>query len=238
MPDKREREPPDTTAKPECKSLKTAGSPSTDQQSTSEHGTHADVKPDDSRQGRADRRVVQTREEAKEQVLEMHHRTPAWKAKLPECIKALKNAQPIDSEQVAKVIEIRFANAELAEVAAKALAGLMQAYADEAASTTAADSKDGDKDMQDAPTNKSKDEKTPEAACPNTSEGDTEMSTPDQVTSLGNTPQRRRLLSTHHHKKEADATASSNPTSAAHPPAATSSTSVAADTTHLSGEGA
>ena len=82
--DRRERERPDTTAKPEGRSLKTAGTSSSDQRSTPGHGTHAeDSQGFDTMLWRAARRVAQTREEATEQALIMHNRTPAWK--LPDC---------------------------------------------------------------------------------------------------------------------------------------------------------
>ena len=132
--EKRERESPDTTTKPEGKSLKTSGASSSEQPTTPEQGTHAEDVSDKSNpdqesvamQGVTIRRAARTRDEAKLQVMGMHRRTPAWK--LPKCIKVV-NRQPLDLDCIAEVTEIQFASTELVEVTAKCLK-----YADEAAS--------------------------------------------------------------------------------------------------------
>ena len=90
------------------------------------------------------------------------------------------NTPPFDLDQIAKVIDIRFASVELVEVAAKMLKGLMQACADEAASTMATSDNVGEESMQNVTETESTDVKsktnTSGAACTSTSQGTKELS--------------------------------------------------------------
>ena len=125
-----------------AKSLKTSGTSASVQNTTPEQGTHAENMSVDSNldledaamQSMTIRRSAKDNDEARLQVVAMHSRVPAWK--LSKCIKVL-NAQPLDLEYIAEVTEIQFASEELVAVAAKCLAGLLEAYADEAAARQA-----------------------------------------------------------------------------------------------------
>ena len=72
---------------------------------------------------------------------------------------------PFDLEQIAKVTEIQFANAGLVAVAAKSLKGLIEAYADEAASTKAKGDQAVERCMQDMANGESRDATTSGATC-------------------------------------------------------------------------
>ena len=67
--------------------MKTEESRSAGQKDISAHATHADTQPNVTLLDMASRRIVQTGDEAKQQVISMHHCTPAWKS--PECVTAL-----------------------------------------------------------------------------------------------------------------------------------------------------
>ena len=117
-------------------------------------------------------------------------------------------------DQIAKMTDIQFASAQLVKVAAKCLAGLMEVYADEAASTKAKIDNAVDKRMQGLAKSKSAadaESKTTMSGAVSTAnpEGTPELSThkvdednPPQATSavdaqhqvllLGNVPQHRK----------------------------------------------
>ena len=127
--DKRSRESPDTTTKPDGKSLKTseAASPSPARQDMSDpcipdicmsrvsDGQDANVRVP------ANRRLANDALEARLLIRQMRKRVPAWR--LTMCIEAL-NARPMNVARIAKVTEILFADNEKVAVAAQCLADL------------------------------------------------------------------------------------------------------------------
>ena len=127
--DKRSRESPDTTSKPDGKSLKTSesASPSPARHDTS--GTCAadtlmhdvSVEQEVTSKPPTIRRKANDASEARLLTRQMHQRIPAWKLKM--CVEAL-NARPIDHARVTEVTEIQYASDELVAVAAQCLADL------------------------------------------------------------------------------------------------------------------
>ena len=109
--DKRSRESPDTTTKPDGKSLKTseAASPSPARQDDSEscvsdtHMSGVSAGQDVSARIPTNRRKAADASEARLLVRQMHKRVPAWKLQM--CVEAL-NARPIDLVHIAEVTEI------------------------------------------------------------------------------------------------------------------------------------
>ena len=124
--DKRTRESPDTTTRPEGKSLKTSGVSSSSKRYQS---SVPDIDTSDDRAGQAEgarqpagtRKLANSAPEARLQIRQLHTRVPTWK--LPLCVQAL-NARPIDLDHIAEVTDIRFANEELVTIAAKCSADL------------------------------------------------------------------------------------------------------------------
>ena len=125
--DKRLRESPDVTLKPDGKSLKTSGTATTSPARPATKQVHAQLifsclmgvssreqlpKPS------AIRRKANDASEARLLIRQMHKRIPAWKLRL--CIDTL-NARPIDHARIAEVTEIQFVNDELVDVAAQRL---------------------------------------------------------------------------------------------------------------------
>ena len=131
--DKRSRESPDTTLKPDGKSLKTseAASPSLARQDASGSCAADTLMFDVSVEQEATskpptiRRRANDASEARLLTRQMHRRClkriPAWKFKM--CVEAL-NARPIDHTRVTEVTEIQFASDELVDVAAQCLVDL------------------------------------------------------------------------------------------------------------------
>ena len=138
--DKRSRESPDTTTKPDGKSWKTseAASPSPARDDISEScvaGTHmSDVSTGQDANPRlpTNLRLANDASEARLLTRQMHKRVPAWKLQL--CIEAL-NARPIDLARITEVTEIQFANDELVTVAAQCLADLAREFESTSLST-------------------------------------------------------------------------------------------------------
>ena len=124
--DKRSRGLPDSTLKPDGKSLKTSGTatPSPARHATSS-SCEADtlmfdvsVEQETTSKPPVIRRNANDASQARLLVRQMHKRIPAWKLKL--CAEAL-NARPIDHERIAEVTEIQFVNDELVDVAVQCL---------------------------------------------------------------------------------------------------------------------
>ena len=114
--DKRSRESPDSTLKPEGKSLKTSGAASatTTKEVTSTACATGAAAAEGSNDG--DPRTPTVRWKARDAaevkllVRQMHRRIPAWKLRL--CTEAL-NASPVDLARVSEVTEIQFVTEEL-----------------------------------------------------------------------------------------------------------------------------
>ena len=116
--DKRSRDSPDSTLKPEHKSLKTGGvAVATDEEpihvGASVANTPAAPEPDIPPQ--TVRWNVRNKEEVRMIMLRLHHSSPAWKLKI--CIEAMK-VRPIDLSSLAKETSVMFASNELVEMAA------------------------------------------------------------------------------------------------------------------------
>ena len=127
--DKRSRELPDTTTKPDGKSLKTseAASPAPARHDISESCV-ADTHIPDVRAGQnvplrfpTNPTMANDASEARLLTGQMHKRVPAWKLQL--CIEAL-NASPIDQARITEATENQFANDKLVIVATQYLADL------------------------------------------------------------------------------------------------------------------
>ena len=122
--DKRSRESPDSTLKPEGKSLKTSGvATATSPEDVNSNTCAADTATFDGSNDAAPgaptvRWKARDAAEAKLFVRQMHRRIPAWKLKL--CTEAL-HASPVDLVRIAEVTEIQFATAELVDVAVQCL---------------------------------------------------------------------------------------------------------------------
>ena len=114
--DKRSRESPDSTLKPEGKSLKTSAVATATSREDSVKSTSA-VEPalvgenDDSKIETPNARWKAEDVDQAKLMQHMHRRIPAWKMKV--CTEALY-ADPIDLARVAEVTEIQFATVELA----------------------------------------------------------------------------------------------------------------------------
>ena len=112
---KRLRESPDSTLKPEGKSLKTSGvATATSTEDVTSNTCAADTATFDGSSDAAPRAPTvrwkaRDAAEAKLFVRQMHRRIPAWKLKL--CTEAL-HASPIDLVRIAEVTEFQFATAE------------------------------------------------------------------------------------------------------------------------------
>ena len=116
--DKRSRDSPDSTLKPEQKSLKTGGvAVATDEEpnhvGASVANTPAAPEPDIPPQ--TVRWNVRNKEEVRMIMLRLHRSSPDWKLKI--CIEAMK-VRPIDLSLLAKETSVMFASNELVEMAA------------------------------------------------------------------------------------------------------------------------
>ena len=124
--DKRSRESPDSTLKPEGKSLKTSGpaTASSTRHIASSSCATDNITPNVNEEQETTSKASTVRWKANDApqarllVRQMHRRIPAWKLKL--CVEAL-NARPIDLVRIAEVIEIQFATEELFDVATQCL---------------------------------------------------------------------------------------------------------------------
>ena len=140
--DKRSRESPDSTLKPEGKSLKTSGvasattavsgvaSASAAVASTTNEDNKDALDPPSIRWKVAE--VAETRR----LMWQLHHRMPAWKSKA--YIEALQ-ARPIDLAALAEATGVQFASAELVEVAIKCLDEITKEMAKDTSNTSGAD---------------------------------------------------------------------------------------------------
>ena len=122
--DKRSRDSPDSTLKPEGKSLKTSGvAPATSTRDVTSNSCAADTVTFDGSNDAAPsaptvRWKARDATEARLFVRQIHRRMPAWKLKI--CTEAL-NASLVDLVRIAEVIEIQFATVELVDVAVQCL---------------------------------------------------------------------------------------------------------------------
>ena len=116
--DKRSRDSPDSTLKPEHKSLKTGGvAVATDEEPVHVGASvaNAPAAPEPDIQPQTVRWNVSKKEEVRMIMLRLHHSSPAWKLKV--CIEAMK-VRPIDLSSLAMETGVRFASDELVEKAA------------------------------------------------------------------------------------------------------------------------
>ena len=126
--DKRTREPPDTTTRPEGKLFKTSGESSSSQRNALDQVTFdIDMSVDPveqtgcAKQQTGNRKLANNAPEARLLIRQMHARVQAWK--LQPCVQAL-SARPIDLAYIAEVTDILFASEELVSVSAKCSADL------------------------------------------------------------------------------------------------------------------
>ena len=119
--DKRSRESPDSTLKPEHKSLKTAGvAVATEEEpvvyvtcvTSDKADTQHDIKPQTIRWS------VMQKSEVRPIVLRLYHNSPAWRLKT--CIDAMK-VRPVDLPSLAQATSVNFASDDLVEEAAHCL---------------------------------------------------------------------------------------------------------------------
>ena len=113
--------PPDSTLKPEHKSLKTSGVAVATEEEPIVFGTSAviatavdqfDVGPQTIRWS------VKEKTEVRSIMWRLHHSSPAWKLKI--CIDAMK-VRPVDLSSLAQKTSVMFASAELVEMAVRCL---------------------------------------------------------------------------------------------------------------------
>ena len=119
--DKRSREAPDSTLKPEYKSLKTSGvAVATDEESVVSGACVAVTAEVDHSNSEAPtiRWNVKEKSEVKQIMRRPRHSSPAWK--LNVCLEAMK-VRPIDLTLLAQATSVQFASAELVEMAANCL---------------------------------------------------------------------------------------------------------------------
>ena len=170
--DKRSRESPDSTLKPEHKSLKTSGVAVATEEKPIVFGASAitatavdqyDIEPQTIRWN------VKEKSEVRPTMWRLHHSSPAWKLKI--CIDAMK-VRPVDLSSLAQKTSVRFASDELVEMAASCLDEI-----------TAEMRKDESKDSSAAPTsltleasNEEKDDTSQQVTS-----GSVEASTADQT---------------------------------------------------------
>ena len=119
--DKRSRESPDSTLKPEHKSLKTSGvAVATEEEPivyvtcavTATTDNQPDIEPQTIRWN------VKEKSEVRPTMWRLYHSSPAWKLKT--CIDAMK-VRPVDLSSLAQTTSVRFASDELVEMAAHCL---------------------------------------------------------------------------------------------------------------------
>ena len=116
--DKRSRESPESTLKPEHKSLKTSGVAVAAKEGPVVFGasvTTAAAVDQSSIEPQTIRWNVREQSEVKPTMWRLHHCSPAWKLKI--CIDAMK-ARPVDLSSLAQETSVRFASVELVEMAA------------------------------------------------------------------------------------------------------------------------
>ena len=174
--DKRSRESPDSTLKPEGKSLKTSGvATATTEEPVVSSACAADAAAtneghDDIPEAPTIRWKVNEIAETRLLMWQLHHRMPAWKLKA--CTEALQ-VKPVDLAALAEATGVQFASVELVEVAAKCLDEMTKEMAKDDSNTSGAtaaapshDDKQNEKDESDSP--KSKEEsKTAENSADN-----------------------------------------------------------------------
>ena len=116
--DKRSRDSPDSTLKPEHKSLKTSGvAVATDEEPivsgtsavAASAATQSDIEPQTIRWN------VREKTEVRPTMWRFHHSSPAWKLKI--CGDAMK-VRPADLSSLAQETGVKFASVELVETAA------------------------------------------------------------------------------------------------------------------------
>ena len=119
--DKRSRESPDSTLKPEHKSLKTSGVAAATNEGPVVFGasvTTAAAVDQSSIEPQTIRWNVREKSEVRPTMWRLHHCSPAWKLKI--CVDAMK-ARPVDLSSLAQETSVRFASVELVEMAATCL---------------------------------------------------------------------------------------------------------------------
>ena len=110
--DKRSRESPDSTFKPEHKSLKTSGVAVATSEESVVSGACAAITAEVDRsnpEAPAIRWKVTEKSEVRQIMWRLHHSSPAWKLKV--CIEAMK-VRPIDLTALAQETSVQFASAE------------------------------------------------------------------------------------------------------------------------------
>ena len=119
--DKRSRDSPDSTLKPEHKSLKTSGVAIATDDEPIVSGTSAITAP---AAGQSDiepqsiRWSVREKTEVRPTMWRFHHSSPAWKLKI--CVDAMK-VRPVDLSSLAQETGVKFASVELVEMAVRCL---------------------------------------------------------------------------------------------------------------------
>ena len=170
--DKRSRESPDSTLKPEHKSLKTSGvAVATDEGPVVFGASVATAAAVDqsSLEPQTVRWNVREKSEVRPTMWRLHHCSPAWKLKV--CIYAMK-ARPVDLSSLAQETSVQFASVELVEMAANCL--------DEITKET---EKDESKDSSAVTTSSSMEtgEEEEDVASQQVTSGSVEASTKDQT---------------------------------------------------------
>ena len=182
--DKRSRESPDSTLKPEGKSLKTSGV-ATATSAESVASCACATAPAAANVGDTDVPEPPTvRWKVKEISIrplmwQLQHRMPAWKLKA--CIDALQ-VRPVDLAVLAEAIGVQFASAEMVEMAAKCLDEITKEMAREKSGTSGTTSVTSSHDEE----SKEKDVPDLQEKKPETTENSTEKKDPgDQSTNTG-----------------------------------------------------
>ena len=160
--DKRSRESPDSTLKPEGKSLKTSGVATATEKPVVSSACAADAATnegnDDIPEAPTIRWKVNENAETRLLMWQLHHRMPAWKFKA--CTEALQ-VKPVDLAVLAEATGVQFASVELVEVAAKCLDEITKEMVKDDSNTSGAtaaapshDDKQNEKDETDSPESK------------------------------------------------------------------------------------
>ena len=169
--DKRSRESPDSTLKPEHKSLKTAGVAVATEEEPVVHVTCVTSDKTDAQhdiEPQTIRWSVMQKSEVRQTMLRLYHSSPAWKLKT--CIDAMK-VRPVDLPSLAQTTSVNFASVDLVEEAAHCLeriaAELKQEDASQQAISGIVEAPTKDQASSDQPTSSdttaSKSESTTEA---------------------------------------------------------------------------
>ena len=206
--DKRSRESPDSTLKPEGKSLKTSGVATATSAEPDVSCVCAAV-PAATNEGDTDvpepptvRWKVKENSEIRPLMWQLQHRMPAWKLKA--CVDALQ-VRPVDLAVLIETTGVQFASAELVEVTAKCLEEITKEVARDESDTsgTTAVTSSHDKEPRE------KDEPDLQEKKSQIAENFTEKKNPDdQSTNTGAASQESKSKDTDADEQQKDATAS------------------------------